>query len=168
MGSSKREIERKFLVKNDAWRMQAARKVHFAQGYLNNAANPENKCSIRVRIEGDKARLNIKSMEFGVSRDEYEYAIPKSDAEKMLRTLVIGPVIEKVRYFVPYEGYLWEVDEFLGDNAGLIVAEVELSAEDEMPPLPEWIGTEVTDDRRYYNVSLAQSPYREWKHETNH
>lgn len=168
MSSSKREIERKFLVVNDHWRNQAVKKVHFAQGYLNNAANPENKCSIRVRIEGEEAKLNIKSMEIGISRDEYEYSIPKSDAEKMLKTLVIGPVIEKIRYFVPFAGYMWEIDEFLGDNTGLVVAEVELETEDEMPPLPEWVGQEVTDNLRYYNVSLAKRPYKEWEDETDH
>jgi adenylate cyclase len=160
-----REIERKFLVKNDNWKAQAYQKKHFAQGYLNNAANPENKCSIRVRIEGEEARLNIKSMEVGISRDEYEYEIPLEHAHKMLRTLVIGPLVEKVRYWVRYEGFVWEIDEFLGDNEGLVVAEVELSDEDILPPLPEWVGREVTDELRYYNVSLAQRPYKDWSDE---
>lgn len=157
-----REIERKYLVTGDGWRQQAVRSERFAQGYLNNAANPENRCSIRVRIEGDRARLNIKSMEIGLSRDEYEYDIPLADAEKMLATLVIGPVVEKVRHWVPFGGFMWELDEFLGDNAGLVVAEAELPDEATQPPLPDWVGREVTDELRFYNVSLAQRPYREW------
>jgi len=162
MKQSNREIERKFLVIGDAWKQQAYRRCHFAQGYLNNAANPENKCSIRVRIEGDEATLNIKSMEIGLSRDEYEYAIPLQDAEKMLKTLVIGPVVEKIRYWVEYAGFVWEIDEFLGDNAGLVVAEVELPDEQTQPPLPDWVGQEVTHELRYYNVALAQRPYKDW------
>ncbi len=165
MTHGNREIERKFLVVGDSWKRQAYRRCHFAQGYLNNAANPENKCSIRVRIEGDEARLNIKSMEIGISRDEYEYAIPVADAERMLRTLVIGPVLEKVRHWVAHEGFVWEVDEFLGDNAGLVVAEVELPDEQVMPPLPDWVGREVTHEPRYYNVALVRRPYRDWSDE---
>lgn len=158
----KREIERKYLVTGDGWRDAAFKKVHFAQGYLNNAANPENKCSIRVRIEGDQANLNIKSMEIGISRDEYEYPIPLEHARAMLEKFAIGPVIEKNRYWVRYEGFVWEVDEFLGDNAGLVVAEVELDDEAVQPPLPEWVGREVTDQLRYYNVALAQRPFNTW------
>ncbi len=165
MTHNNREIERKFLVIGDAWKRLASRRCHFAQGYLNNAANPENKCSIRVRIEGDAAKLNIKSMEIGISRDEYEYDIPRADAEKMLKTLVVGPVIEKIRYWVEYEGFTWEVDEFLGDNAGLVVAEVELPDEQTQPPLPPWVGPEVTHELRYYNVALAQRPYKDWNDE---
>jgi len=158
----KREIERKYLVTGEDWRQSAFKKVHFAQGYLNNAANPENRCSIRVRIEGDTANLNIKSLEIGISRDEYEYPIPVEHARAMLEKFAIGPVIEKIRHWVRHEGFVWEVDEFLGDNAGLVVAEVELEDEAVEPPLPDWVGREVTDEPRYYNVALAQRPFKAW------
>lgn len=165
MAQSKREIERKFLVRDDRWRDRVTRSCHYAQGYLNNAADPQARCSIRVRIEGEAARLNIKSMEIGISRDEYEYDIPLADAEKMLETLVVGPVVEKIRHWVEYEGFTWEIDEFLGDNSGLVVAEVELPDESTQPPLPDWVGPEVTDELRYYNVALAQRPYKDWHDE---
>jgi adenylate cyclase len=157
-----REIERKFLVKGDAWKAQAFAKKHYAQGYLNDIHQPGNKSSIRVRIEDDQGRLNIKSLEIGLSRDEYEYPIPLEDAEKMLRTLTVGPVIEKNRYFIKVGNHTWEVDEFLGDNAGLIVAEVEMETEEDDIEMPEWVGKEVTHLPRYYNVSLSQNPYSTW------
>ena len=162
MHGSTREIERKFLVRDDSWKAQVLRQKHFAQGYLNDVRCEGTRCSIRVRIEGDEARLNIKSMEIGLSRDEYEYDIPLEQARRMLDTLVIGPVIEKIRYWVEHEGFVWEIDAFLGDNAGLVVAEVELPDESVQLPLPPWVGREVTHELRYYNVALAQRPYREW------
>lgn len=157
-----REIERKFLVKNHDWKLLAKQSTHMAQGYLNDIQQPGSKSSIRIRLEGDDATINIKSLEIGLSRDEYEYSVDADDAGKMLKTLAVGPVIEKVRYLVDVGQHTWEIDEFLGDNDGLIVAEVELVSEDDVPELPEWIGHEVTNIVRYYNISLTQKPYTTW------
>lgn len=157
-----REIERKYLLKNDSWKALAHQQTHFAQGYLNDIKQAGSKSSVRVRIEGKQANINIKSLEIGLSRDEYEYPIDINDAQQMLTTLAFGPVIEKKRYLVTYQKHLWEIDVFLGDNSGLIVAEVEIDSEDEEVVLPEWIGTEVTNISRYYNVSLSQKPYKDW------
>lgn len=157
-----REIERKFLVKGDSWKTLAHQQTQFAQGYLNDIKQAGAKSSVRVRIEGEVANINIKSLEIGLSRDEYEYPIDLKDAQNMLKTLAVGPVIEKVRYLVSFEQHLWEIDEFLGDNSGLIVAEVEMRSEDEAVILPPWIGQEVTNIPRFYNVSLSQKPYKDW------
>lgn len=157
-----REIERKFLVTGSDWETLADKQVHFAQGYLNDIHQGGSKSSIRIRLEGEAANINIKSLEIGLSRDEYEYSIDADDARRMLDTLCVGPVIEKVRYYVTYESHIWEVDRFLGDNDGLIVAEVEMSSEQEVVRLPDWIGQEVTDIPRYYNISLSQRPYCNW------
>ena len=152
------EIERKFLVLNDAWRQSARPGVRFRQGYF---AGPR-RASIRIRIEGEAANINIKSATLGIHRQEYEYPIPLSDAEEMLETLCEKPLIEKTRYWVPCGGHIWEVDVFEGDNAGLVVAEVELDRIDAPVKPPEWVGEEVSGDPRYYNVSLVTHPYREW------
>lgn len=157
-----REIERKYLVTGKAWQGEAFKQVHFAQGYLNDISQVGSKSSIRVRIEGNQANINIKSLEIGLSRDEYEYPISLVEAEKMLATLAIGPVIEKIRYFVKLGQHVWEVDQFLGDNAGLVVAEVELADESEQPLMPDWADIEVTHETRYYNVSLSQYPFKLW------
>ena len=157
-----REIERKFLLKDDSWRQAAKQSTRFMQGYLNQIEENSCKSSVRVRVEGDNANLNIKSLEIGLSRDEYEYPIPREDAEKMLKNLAVGPVIEKTRYLVDYAGLTWEIDEFFGDNAGLVVAEVELDDENQALTLPAWVGTEVTHDVKYYNISLSKHPYKEW------
>ncbi|NCN43004.1 MAG: CYTH domain protein [Piscirickettsiaceae bacterium CG_4_9_14_3_um_filter_43_564] len=157
-----REIERKFLIKGQAWRNLAYKKVHFAQGYLNDIHQAGSKSSIRIRIEGDQANINIKSLEIGLSRDEYEYTIDLDDAKQMLETLCVAPVIEKIRHYVTLESHIWEIDEFLGDNSGLLVAEVELRSEDDVLILPEWVTHEVTEIPRYYNVSLSQKPYCQW------
>ena len=153
------EIERKFLVANDDWRQAVERRVCIRQGYLNQA----KACSVRVRTVENRGWLNIKSVTIGAQRHEYEYEIPYADAEEMLNTLCQGPLIEKVRHFVPYLGYLWEIDVFEGDNAGLIVAEIELHSPDESFPTPPWLGQEVTEDARYYNTCLAQNPYKAWQ-----
>lgn len=153
------EIERKFLLVNDAWRASVRSQSYYKQGYL---ANIDGGASVRARIAGNKANLNIKSMTLGVSRHEYEYAIPLADAEHMLDELCVGPVIVKTRYFVDFKGHTWEIDVFEGDNAGLIVAEIELTSEDEVFERPTWLGEEVSDDPRYYNVRLAQHPYKDW------
>ncbi len=157
-----REIERKFLVKNDDWKALAHQKTHFAQGYLNDIFKGGAKSSIRVRIEGCKANMNIKSLEIGLSRDEYEYDIPLEEGQKILATLAVGPVIEKYRYLVKVGQHIWEVDEFLGENLGLIVAEVELASEEECIEMPSWAGQEVTNVTRYYNVSLSEHPFICW------
>jgi adenylate cyclase len=162
-----REIERKFLLKNANWRQQVIQQTRFVQGYLNQIEENSCKSSVRVRIEGKLANLNIKSLEIGLSRDEYEYEIPLSDAEKMLKNLAVGPIIEKVRYLVEQDGLTWEIDEFFADNAGLLIAEVELESEHQVIELPDWIGEEVTHDAKYYNISLTKYPYKDWKsHET--
>jgi adenylate cyclase len=155
------EIERKFLVRNDAWRAAADHGTRYKQGYL---CEPRF-ASVRVRIEGEVARLNIKSATLGISRREYEYDIPLRDAEDMLKTLCDGPVIEKTRYHVEHGDHVWEIDVFDGDNAGLVVAELELQREDEPYEPPDWLGAEVSHDKRYYNVMLARHPYKDWKHE---
>jgi adenylate cyclase len=153
-----REIERKFLVKNDTWRMAADRKQQVIQGYLAN----NERCSVRVRLSGDSGYLNIKSMKIGVSRAEYEYTIPAAEAREILYTLCAPGLIEKTRHYVAQGPHVWEIDVFEGVNQGLVVAEIELSAEDEIFEHPVWLGEEVTDDSRYYNVCLAQAPYNTW------
>jgi adenylate cyclase len=152
------EIERKFLVADDAWRAAATSREVLRQGYLANTA----KASVRVRRAGDRGWLSAKSMTRGLVRQEYEYEIPLADAERMLDTLCDGPLVEKVRHLVPVGAHVWEIDEFLGDNAGLIVAELELDAPDEAFERPAWLGVEVTQEERYYNFRLAERPFREW------
>jgi adenylate cyclase len=156
-----REIERKFLLTDDSWKASAYQQTDFAQGYLTPLQGV-SKSSVRIRIEGDSANINIKSLEIGLSRDEYEYPIDLADAEKMLATLAVGPVIKKTRYLVKHGEHVWEIDEFFGDNAGLVVAEVEMRDEDEEVEMPVWVGTEVTHEARYYNISLSEYPYQSW------
>lgn len=151
------EIERKFLVRNDDWRPGAIG-TSYRQGYLT--IDPER--TVRVRIAGDQGFLTIKGKTEGMSRSEFEYPIPLDDAAQLLDTLCLKPLIEKVRYCVTYAKQLWEIDEFAGDNAGLILAEVELETSDQQVELPPWAGEEVTSDARYYNASLSQTPYRDW------
>lgn len=153
------EIERKFLVVGDAWRSQASCSERMVQGYL--AGPPAARCSVRVRIAGAHAFLNIKSATPGVQRDEYEYAIPPDDAQRLLATLA-GDVVEKTRHYVEVDGHEFEVDEFSGDNAGLIVAELELDRVDAPFPRPAWLGREVSELVRYYNLNLAAHPYSQW------
>lgn len=157
-----REIERKFLVKNNEWKALAFKQTHFAQGYLNDISEASAKSSVRVRIEGEKANMNIKSLEIGLSRDEYEYEIPLEEGKQILQTLAVGPVIEKVRYLVKVGQHIWEIDEFLGANQGLVVAEVEMASEDEQIEIPSWSAQEVTNISRYYNVSLSKVPFSLW------
>lgn len=153
------EIERKFLLCSDAWRELASRATRYRQGYLSGAKS----VSVRVRIAGDQGFLNIKSVTLDVSRAEYDYPIPLEDAAELLERFCARPLIEKTRYLVPYRGHVWEVDVFEGENAGLVVAEVELSRTDEPFQKPHWIGEEVSADPRYYNVSLVTHPYKDWK-----
>ncbi|MEA3276617.1 MAG: CYTH domain-containing protein [Pseudomonadota bacterium] len=152
------EIERKFLVKNDSWRDQVESEAHVMQGYLANNAN----ATVRVRVKGEDAFLTIKGGGEGIRRSEYEYPIPVSDAEAMLRELAVSPAIDKVRYKVKCGDHFWDLDFFAGDNQGLVMAEVELSTEDETFEMPDWAGEEVSGDPRYYNVNLARNPYRHW------
>lgn len=151
------EIERKFLVSGDAWRT-LGEPVLLRQGYLS--ADPER--TVRVRIEGAQGVLTIKSKNEGASRGEWEYPIPLADAEELLDRLCERPLVEKYRRRIDFKGFTWEVDEFLGENAGLVVAEIELPAEDTVFDLPDWIDREVTGKRRYYNSSLIRLPYSKW------
>ena len=154
------EIERKFLVKSPEFKDQATGCSHFVQGYITS---PPAK-TVRVRIADDKAYLTIKGSgsASGMSRFEWEMEIPGRDALALLG-ICEGGVIEKDRYYVPFAGHTFEVDEFFGDNEGLVMAEVELSSEDEAFEKPEWLGQEVTGDSRYYNSSLRKHPYIHWK-----
>ena len=119
-------------------------------------------CTVRVRTEGERGVLTIKGQTRGFSREEFEYEIPRGDADRMLDTLALPSLIDKIRYKIPYQGFVWEVDEFLGDNAGLVVAEIELSDEGQAFERPGWIGEEVTGDRRYANSALASRPFCMW------
>ncbi|MEC9482810.1 MAG: CYTH domain-containing protein [Halomonas sp.] len=153
-----KELERKFLLADSAWRNEIERSERMMQGYLNDVGP----VSVRARIAGQRAWLNIKSRTLGISRDEFEYEIPLADAERMLDHLTTGPVIDKTRHFVRHAGLLWEIDEFHGENDGLIVAEVELEHVDQPFERPAWLGEEVSHEARYYNVSLVKMPYSQW------
>lgn len=159
-----KEIERKFLLADDRWRGEIRRSLRMRQGYLAGGA----RASVRVRIAGDEARLNIKGGGLVAVRDEFEYAIPLDEAAYMLEALAEQPLVEKTRHFVPYDGFEWEIDEFHGENAGLVVAEIELEAADQAFELPPWLGREVTHLQRYYNVSLVKTPYSAWSAAERH
>jgi CYTH domain-containing protein len=153
------EIERKFLLHPEAgetWKKGASSR-RLVQGYLSR--DPER--TVRVRLDGDAAWLTIKGKSQGASRVELEYPIPRADAEVLLG-LCLPPLIDKVRHVVVFEGKRWEIDEFSGENAPLVVAELELSSEDEAFASPPWLGREVTDDARYFNSNLAVTPYARW------
>jgi adenylate cyclase len=152
------EIERKFLVRSEAWRSQVSHRTLMRQGYMGSGS----RCSVRARVAGDQAWLNLKAKRSGTTRLEYEYSIPVADANEMLNELCEGPLIEKYRHEVRIGEHVWEIDEFLGDNAGLIVAEIELADENEAFERPDWLGEEVTADERYYNFNLAERPYTTW------
>lgn len=151
------EIERKFLVLDERWRTLGVG-VSMRQGYLS----PHPERVVRVRIEGAAAMLTIKGRSVGASRGEWEYPIPLADAEQLLASLCEQPLIEKKRYRIEHEGMLWEIDEFFGENVGLVVAEIELEAEDQPFSRPDWLGAEVTDDARYFNANLISHPFSEW------
>ncbi|WP_320168119.1 CYTH domain-containing protein [Mangrovibacterium marinum] len=153
------EIERKFLVKAD-FVPDSDSQIEIIQVYL--CADPER--TVRVRIGGDNAFLTIKSKPKGISRAEFEYEIPVEDARQMIG-LAVWPAIEKVRHLIDFDGKKWEVDVFSGANAGLIIAEIELSNADEVVRLPDWVAEEVSEDRRFHNSCLAQNPYCEWKND---
>jgi len=152
-----KEIERKFLVNGFDWKKDAFG-VRCRQGYVCL----DEKATVRVRIKGERGYLTIKGKSVGISRSEYEYKIPVNEAGEMLEDLCEKPLIEKLRYTIRYKGFLWEVDEFGGENAGLIIAEIELENEAQEFERPGWVGKEVSGDRRYYNVSLARHPWTGW------
>ena len=151
------EIERKFLVKGEEWKKQSEGQL-YQQGYLST--HPDR--TVRVRTVEDRAYLTIKGRTVGASRTEYEYSIPYADAQSMLDHLCQSPIIRKVRYRIFYEGLVWEVDEFQGENQGLVVAEVELADEQQTVAFPDWIDQEVTSDERYYNANLLNYPFSRW------
>lgn len=153
-----KEIERKFRVKSNAYRNTGERK-YYKQGYLST----DKGRTVRIRIVDNQGYITVKGAAQSLSRDEYEYAIPATDANEMLDNLCLKPLIEKYRYRVPYAGMVWEVDEFLRENSGLIVAEIEIPAEDHPFCIPDWIGKEVTNDRKYFNSCLVQRPYSAWE-----
>lgn len=152
-----KEIERKFLLTGDEWR-KLAQGTMYRQGYLNSAKER----TVRVRTVGEKAFLTIKGITVGATRVEYEYEIPFADCNALLDNLAEKPLIEKKRYKVRADPFVWEVDEFFGDNAGLIVAEIELQSEDQHFEKPSWIGEEVTGDHRYFNSNLIKHPFTKW------
>jgi adenylate cyclase len=153
-----REIERKFLVKSNVYKRHGSCSFHL-QGYLNT----DMERVVRVRIIGEEAWLTIKGTSTGYTRPEFEYEIPLDDAQFMIREICEQPYIEKHRCTIEYEGFTWEVDDFHGENEGLIVAEIELDYEAQEFPKPDWLGEEVTGDSRYYNANLVKNPYKKWK-----
>jgi len=158
------EIERKFLLKNDDWH-KGADGTLYRQGYL--CTDPQR--TVRVRIGGSTAILAVKGEGDGLARPEFEFPIPAADAEELLERCCLQPLVEKYRYRIPFAGLTWEVDEFLGANRGLILAEIELERVDQPVPLPPWVGAEVTADPRYYNAYLARHPFTSWAgHDAGH
>jgi adenylate cyclase len=158
------EIERKFLVRPKSWTPDETRGVRYRQGYLST--DPAR--VVRVRTAGSSAFITIKGPNTGIVRSEFEYAIPLADAEAMLDHLCAKPLIEKTRYRETIGGRLWEIDVFSGDNAGLMVAEVELPAADAPVVLPDWAGAEVSNDPRYFNSNLVQHPFSSWNADGDH
>lgn len=152
------ETERKFLVRNQEFK-SLGKKHYIHQGFLST----DKERVVRIRILDENAFITVKGKNAGATRAEFEYDIPLDDARFMLENLCLKPTIEKYRYNVSYEGFTWEVDDFLGENAGLMVAEIELESADQEFLRPDWIGEEVTDDPRYYNANLVKNPYRNWK-----
>jgi adenylate cyclase len=152
------EIERKFRLSSEGWRGAVLCKTLLRQGYIANTPL----ASVRVRLAGADGWLSVKAMTRALARAEYEVAIPAAEAHEMLERLCEGPLIEKWRHIVIYQGSEWEIDEFLGANAGLVVAELELDAEDAVFARPPWLGVEVTHDERFYNFRLSQHPFRHW------
>jgi adenylate cyclase len=145
------EIERKFLVKNPSWRALVETSQSCTQGYVNLKGNG----SIRIRLMGDKGFLTIKGPREGIRRSEFEYEIPIEDATSLLDSFCDAAVISKIRHELTYEGNLWEIDEFLDENKGLTLAEVELESEDQSVILPDWVGKDVSEDERFFNARLA-------------
>lgn len=155
------EIERKFLVKGTEYK-RLAQGILYRQGYLSR----QRERVVRVRVVGDQGYLTIKGINRGAERDEFEYAIPVSDANLILTNLCEQPLIEKYRYRISWGKHVWEIDEFLGDNEGLVLAEIELQTADEQFEIPSWIGEEVTADPRYFNSNLSLHPFKYWSDES--
>lgn len=153
-----KEIERKFLLRSEAWRDEVEHSVRVVQGYLARG----ERSAVRVRIKGDIAELNIKHTLDGINRLEYEYEIPVGDAREILEQVALRALIDKTRHHVRHGGHLWEIDEFYGENAGLVMAEIELEDADEAFERPDWLGEEVSQDPRYYNSNLSRLPYSQW------
>ena len=156
------EIERKFLLKNDDWKALVTKTHSITQGYLQTGLDASHKSSVRIRISDDKADINIKSVDLTMIRQEFEYEIPLADAKQLLSTLCDENHIIKTRYHVPYASHVWEIDIFEGANEGLRMAEIELDHIDEDFEIPDWIAEEVSDDERYYNIYLINTPYKMW------
>jgi len=154
-----REIERKFLLRDDSWRSQITHSTLMRQGYLTSSPG----VSIRVRVAGSEAFLNLKSATLGISRHEFEYPVPLADAEQMLALFCGERCLDKTRHYLPQPPHTWEIDEFHGANAGLVVAEIELTSETDSFARPAWLGEEVSAERRYYNVCLIDQPYASWR-----
>ena len=153
------EIERKFLVKQEIWnKLEKPDGEFYRQGYL--LTDPTK--TIRVRQTSEKGFLTIKGISVGASRAEFEYEIPHEEAKELLDQFSVSE-LSKIRYKILFENKLWEVDEFLGENEGLMVAEIELESEDETFSIPKWIGKEVTGEEKYYNSNLTQLPFKNWK-----
>ncbi len=146
-----KEIERKFLVTNDSFKTMATQCMFIKQGYLSL----KKESTVRIRINNDNAYLTIKGITQGHSRDEWEYSIPTEDADAMLEKCIDGRIIEKYRYIVFFNGDKWEIDEFLGEDSGLVLAEIELETEEQQFVLPPFVGEEVTNNPQYYNSSIA-------------
>lgn len=151
------EIERKFLVMQDRWR-DLAPGVLYRQGYISTQPGR----TVRVRIAGDRAFITLKGATQGITRSEFEYSIPDVDANEILNTLCASPLIEKHRHKINLNGLVWEVDEFLGENQGLVIAEVEIESVDQAIELPDWIGEDISHDSRYYNSNLVNHPFSSW------
>lgn len=154
-----KEIEHKFLVVSDEWRSLITKSIPIKQAYIYTGPP----LAVRARIEPDKCTLNLKKSIIATARDEFEYIIPREDAEELIENFSTGYIIEKVRHIVFYESQRWEIDEFSGANSGLIVAEIELKEEGEKIAIPSWLGKEVSHDPRYLNTSLSICPYTLWK-----
>ncbi len=150
------EIERKFRVVSDRWRDLAPGEL-YRQGYI-----PTLESTVRIRVVGDRGFITIKGITQGISRAEFEYEIPLNDATQMLDSLCKPPLIEKYRHKIELNGLVWEVDEFLGENRGLTIAEVELQSADQVIELPGWVGEDVSHDPRYYNSNLTKHPFTTW------
>ena len=153
------EIERKFLLASDSWRAAVTDSVEIVQGYIADS----DTSTVRVRVAGENGSLNIKGPTLGITRKEYEYDLPLADAREILAEFCVARVITKTRHHAEHRGRIWEIDEFAGGNAGLIVAEIELSSENEVFDRPGWLGDEVSGDPRYYNVCLVKQPYGSWQ-----
>lgn len=154
------EIERKYLLADETWKTGVTG-MRYTQGYITS----ENGRTVRVRLAGSTGFITVKGPTVNSRRLEYEYVIPEKDAREMLQSLCVKPLIDKYRYKIEYHGFIWEIDEFEGENSGLTLAEIELDSIDQPFDIPPWVGEEVTDNPRYYNASLAKFPFSKWKDE---